>query len=516
MAGKPITMSKVKQIIRLRENGTGLQTIAKSVGIARNSVKKYLRLIQVKGYSYQDLLGREDHEVEALLFDPDYKSRSRYEALEGMFPYIEKELKRTGVTRWILWGEYKQKHPDGYSYAHFCHYLRAWLEKQGATMHFDHSPGDKIFIDFAGKKLNWAEQTTGLVHEVEVYAAILGYSQLTYVEAIPSQQKEDYIGASENALHYFGGVSRALVPDNLKSAVHKASKYEAELNSDFADFANHYNTTVLPARGYKPRDKALVESAVNIIYSRIYAPLRNRMFFSLQELNQAIGELLEKHNNQPFQKYDRSRREVFEQEEKQQLLPLAADRYHLKYFTYRTVMKNAHIQLSKDKHYYSVPYRYIGKKVKVVYSKSQVAVYYNKERIAFHQRDLKRFGYTTRKAHLPSAHQFVSDWNPDKFLNWAAGIDPKVKEYITMILESRPHPEQAYKSCVGILSKEKKVGRTRLINAIDRAIHYGVYNYTIIDRILKGGLDRIQEDGTGEDQPRLPTHENIRGAEDYK
>lgn len=515
MAGKPITMSKVKQIIRLRENGFGLQTIAKSVGIARNTVKKYLRLIQVKGYSYQDLLNKEDHEVEALLSDPDEKSQSRYDSLLGMFPYIEKELKRPGVNRWILWGEYKEQYPDGYSYAHFCYYLREWLQRKGATMHFEHIPGDKTFIDFAGKKLHWVDRDTGEVHEAEVYSALLGYSQLTYVEALSSQKKEEYIGASENALHYFGGVSRVLVPDNLKSAVHKASKYEAELNSDFADFANHYNTAVLPARSYKPRDKALVENAISIIYSRIYAPLRNRVFFSLEELNQAIWELLEKHNNQPFQKSNRSRRELFQQEEKAKLLSLPPDRYEIKHFKYVRVMKNTHIQLYEDKHYYSVPYRYIGKKVKLVYSKNHVAVYYNKERIAYHKRDLKRFGYTTLKEHLPSTHQFVSDWNPDKFLAWAGGIDPKVKKYITMILESRTYPEQAYRSCVGILSQEKKVGRQRLINAVERAMHYGVYNYKIIDRILKGGLDRIKEDSPDEGQTKLPFHNNIRGPEDY-
>lgn len=515
MAGKTITMSKVKQIIRLRNNGTALQTIAKGVGISRNTVKKYLKLIEVRGYDYQELLKKEDEQLEKLLADPDQQSDERYEALVSMFPYIEKELRRTGVNRWVLWGEYKQQHPGGYSYAHFCRYLRQWTSTRGATMHFEHRPGDKLFIDFAGKKLQWVDRSSGEIHDAEVYIAILGYSQLTYAQAIPSQKKEAFIRATENALHYFGGVPQVLVPDNLKSAVNKASKYEADINTDFADFANHYSTSVLPARSYKPRDKALAENAVNIVYSRIYAPLRDRIFYSLEELNEAVSHLLKDHNEKPFQKMSQSRREKFDQQEKDKLMPLATERYEMKRFKSVTVMKNSHVHLSEDKHYYSVPYRYIGRKVKMIYAASQVAIFYNKERIAFHKRDPKHFGYTTIREHLPSAHQFVSDWNPDKFLSWAEGIAPVVRQYIAEILERKTYPEQAYRSCVGILSQEKKAGRKRFINAIERAMHYGAYNYKIIDRILKGGLDRLKEEDN-EKQTSLPFHENIRGADHYQ
>ncbi len=251
---------------------------------------------------------------------------------------------------------------------------------------------------------------------------------------------------------------------------------------------------VLPARSYKPRDKALVENAVNIVYSRIYAPLRDRIFYSLEELNETISHLLKNHNDKPFQKVAQSRREKFEQQEKDKLMPLATERYEMKRFKSVTVMKNSHVHLSEDKHYYSVPYRYIGRKVKMIYAASQIAIFYNKERIAFHKRDPKYFAYTTVREHLPSTHQFVSDWSPDKFLSWAEGIAPIVREYIAEILERKTYPEQAYRSCVGILSQEKKVGRKRFINAIERAAHYGAYNYKIIDRILKGGLDRLKEE----------------------
>lgn len=516
MAGKLIAMSKLKQIIRLRENGAALQTISKAVKSSRNTVRKYLRLIEVKGYTYDELLTKEDHELEALLNDPDEKSKRRYDELEVLFPYFKKELKRTGVTRWTLWGEYKNKCPDGYSYSHFCDHLKQWFDYQSATMHFEHSPGDKMFIDFAGKKLQIVDKQTGEIKDVEVYVSLLGYSQLTYVEGVYSQKKEDFIKATGNALHYFGGVPKVMIPDNLKSAVTKASKYEAELNETFNDFANHYGASVLPTRSKKPRDKALVENAVNIVYSRIYAPLRNRVFYSMAELNNAIWELLKKHNNEPFQKEPISRREKFEREEKLKLTPLPSERFEIKYYKMVKVMKNCHVHLSEDKHYYSVPYRYIGKKIKLVYKGNHVSIFYNTARIAFHKRNYKKYGYTTVKEHLPSTHRFVSEWNPDKFINWASRIDEKVKQYITCILDSKTYPEQAYRSCVGILSQEKKVGKERLIKAVERAIYYNVYNYKTIDRIIKGKLDMLNPDTETTIQAKLPFHENIRGAENYK
>lgn len=508
-------MSKVKQIILLRNNGIGLKAIAKAVGISRNTVKKYLRLIEVKGYDPQMLLNQQDHQVEALFAEPDQTSLDRYKALEAMFPYIQSELRRTGVNRWLLWGEYKQKHPDGYSYAHFCAYLRTWMMEQSATMHFEHKPGDRLYIDFAGKKLFIVDKETGELKKVEVYVATLGYSQLTYVEAVVSQKKEDFIMATQNALQFFGGVPRVLIPDNLKSAVHKANKYEAELNESFRDFANHYQTSVLPARSYKPRDKSPVEKAVNIIYTRIYAPLRNQVFYTIEDLNKAISELLEEHNQKHFQREPVSRRDKFEQYERSTLAPLPAERYEIKQYKWVTAMKNCHIHLSEDKHYYSIPFRYIGRKVKLIYSDTIVSVFYNKQRIAFHKRDRKRFGYTTIREHLPSTHQFVSEWNPDKFIRWASAIDEKVKEYIERILESKTYPEQAYRSCVGVLSQEKIFGRKRFIKAVERASYYQAYNYKIVERILKGQLEMLDLPDQEEKQISLPFHKNTRGADYY-
>jgi transposase len=348
-----------------------------------------------------------------------------------------------------------------------------------------------------------------------VYVATLGASQYSYVEAVPSQRKEDFIAATENALHYFGGVPKALVPDNLKSAVTKADKYEPIINADFLDFANHYGCVVFPAKSRKPQDKALVEKTVSIVYSRIYAPLRNKVYHDIKTLNEDIRHHLTIHNNTPFQKRPESRQELFDSEEKNALCPLPTERYELKEFKYATVTKTSHLCLNPEKHYYSIPYRYIGKKVKIVYSGSYVSVFYDRERIAFHKRSLKERGYTTVKEHMPSAHRFVSDWNPDYFLNWAKGIHPEVQQYLQVIPDSYPYPEQAYKSCLGILGYDKKAGRERLIDAVKRVIHYNTYNYSVITRILNSGMDSIPLDI--ENKTNKPVeHENIRGSKSFK
>jgi transposase len=515
MAGKSIMMSKLKQILLQRSNGIGLQTISKTLDLSRNTVKKYLRLIEVRGYDPVKLLDMSDEELEAILNDPDELTVARQTSLEELFPYFEQELQRTGVNRGVLWSEYRRQYPDGYGYSQFCERLKHWLASQAATLHLEHTPGDKLFIDFTGKKLFIVDPESGEQLPVEVFVAILGYSQLTYAEAVFTQQLLDCIRATENAFLYFGGVTRVIVPDNMKTAVTKANKFEAQLNALFLELANHYQTSVLPARSYKPRDKSLVEGAVNIVYSRIFAPLRDQVFYSLKTLNEAIADLLETHNNLPFQRKPQSRRQLFEAEERRTLLSLSVDRFEVKQFREVTVMKNCHVHLHDDHHYYSVPYRYIGKKVKLVYTASQVSVFYNKERIACHNRERKVYGYTTHKQHLPSTHQFVSEWNPDKFIQWAAGIDPVVKDYITHILDSKVYPEQAYRSCVGILSQERKVGRDRLIRAIARATQFGTYNYTTVHKILTLGLDRLDEPALPA-QNALPFHENIRGADHYQ
>jgi transposase len=294
-------------------------------------------------------------------------------------------------------------------------------------MQMEHKAGDKLYVDFAGDKLSIIDEQTGEVHPVEVFVTILGTSQLTYVEAVMTQQKEDFIAACENAMHYCGGIPAAIVPDNLKSAVTKSSKYEPTLNETFADFAEHYGTAILPARAYRPRDKALVENAVRIIYTRIYVKIKRKDYFSLEALNAAIITALEEHNNAPLRGRNYSRRQQFDDIEKSALLPLPPLRYELKKHQYATVAKNGHAGLSADKHYYSVPYRFIGKKVKLLYSRHSVEIYYNYERIALHQRTKSPYQYTTQKEHMASTHRFVSEWTPERFTSWAASIHEDVR-----------------------------------------------------------------------------------------
>ena len=353
----------------MRSEGFYNKAIARNLGISKNTVKKYFRKLDQSSLSESQLLQLEDHELESSL---NIKTRlpgedQRYSVLEGLLPVYRKELKRKGVTRWVLWEEYRQRYPQGYSYGQFCYHIQQYLKQDEATMHFEHEEGDKLYMDYTGYKLSWVDRTTGEIIPVEVYVAVLAFSQFTYVEAVPSQKKEDYISATCNTLEYFEGVPRVFVTDNLKSGVTKACKYEATVNHDFLEMANHYGASVLATRSMKPRDKALVERYVSIVYSRIFAPLRDRIFYSLEELNEAIWELLEDHNGKLFQGKKVTRYDLYEQE-KEHLAPLPAERFEINNYRKVTVMKNCHIRLGDDKHYYSVPYRYIGKKVKVVFN----------------------------------------------------------------------------------------------------------------------------------------------------
>lgn len=509
-------MSKIRQIIRLHTQGTGKLRIAILTGVARNSIKKYINKFIKSGLTFSDLHDLSDKELDELFVKSEQEQLSpRLKVLFELFPKMDKELKRKGVTRQLLWEEYIIKHPDGLKISQFNHYYSQWKAQVNPTMRMEHKAGDKMFVDFAGEKLNIVDQQTGEVKQVEVFVAILGASQLTYVEAVMSQQKEDFIGACEAALHFFGGVPAAIVPDNLKSAVLKSSKYEPTLNETFVDFADHYSTTILPARAYRPRDKALVESAVRISYSRIYTKLRDCIIFTLEDLNTAIKSALEDHNNRLLKGRNYSRRTQFEEVERHTLQPLPLLPYELKKQLYATVMKNGHICLGADKHYYSVPYKFIGKKVKIMYSCKTVEIFYQYQCIASHKRIQSPYNYTTDKEHLASTHKFVAEWTPERFLNWAEGIHKDVKVYIFHILDKKQHPEQSYKSCVGILSLAKKYGNDRLINACRRAIDYEMYNYKTILQILEKGLD-CQTDEDEIKQLKMPLHENIRGEEYYK
>jgi transposase len=516
MANTPITMIKIRQILRMHTQGYSKLKIAAQTGVARNTLKKYIKSFSASGLSFEEISELSDKDLEDLFVKPEPKPLDqKLQILFERFPSIDKELKKKGVTRHLLWEQYRIEHPDGFGVSQFKHYYAQWKAQVNPVMRMEHKAGDKLYVDFAGDKLSIVDPLSGEVTAVEVFVCILGASQLTYVEAVMTQQKEDFIAACENALHFYGGVPAAIVPDNLKSAVIRSSKFEPTLNETFADFAEHYGTAILPARAYRPRDKALVENAVRIIYSRIYVKVRRNQYHNLPDLNNAIRQALQEHNATMLRGRNYSRQQQFDEVEKAALMPLPVLRYELKKQCFATVAKNGHVGLGADKHYYSVPYRYIGKKVKLLYSRHTVEVYYNYERIAVHRRLKSPYQYTTEKQHLASTHRFVSEWTPERFTSWAESIHEDVKLYILKVLDRKQHPEQAYKSCMGILGFAKKVGTARLIKACQRALGYGAYNYKTIQKILERELDLgLVPDET--DQLKMPFHDNIRGEGYYQ
>lgn len=515
MSNKPISMQKIKQVVRLYGQGKGTKAISSSLAIARNTIKKYLQIFHSSGIDYETFFKMSDSDL-SLMFHVSEKQipkSQRLVELESMLPYIVKQLKRKGVTREQLHKEYLAKFPDGYGRSRFNNFIFLYIGQTHPTMHIDHKAGDKMYIDFTGQKLSIVDQSTGEIIEVEVFVAILGCSQLTYVEAVASQKKEDLIGVCENALHYFEGVPQAIVPDNLKSAVTKGSKYEAIINPEFASFADHYGTTVIPARVYKPRDKSLVEGAVKLIYRSIYTKIQERTFHDLKSLNSAIRVALELHNNTPFSGRDYSRRGQFEDIERSALGRLNMLRYEIKEQKVVTVMKNGYVRLSADVHYYSVPFNYIGKKVKLLYTSQQVEVYYRYDLIAQHIRSYRRHDYTTNAQHLASQHKFLTEWTPENFIKQGNDIHEDVGGYINKVLEYKPYPEQAYKTCSGILSFGRRVGLDRLIAACRWADSLGQYSYRIIEEILYKRLDQLQRE---EESAHIPSHTNIKGKEYYQ
>jgi transposase len=507
-------MSNIRYILRLHTQNVGFFDIIKQTGIYRATLRKHINDFKKSGLTFEEINELTDKDLEDLFQKPEERPiDATLKTLLGLFPEMAKELKRKGVNRMTLWQEYKKKYPDGYGYSRFNRYFKKWKDQPSPILHKEHKPGDKLYIDFAGDRLWLTNPQSGISQYVEIFVAILGASQLTYVEAIMSQQKEDFISACENALQFFGGVPGAIICDNLRAAVKRASRYEPGINATFADFGEHYNTAIIPARPSRPTDKAPVENAIKIIYSRIYAKLRDQKFYTLEELNKAIWGALEEHNNQLITGRPFSRRQRFNEIEKVAMQPLPVLKYEFKKQAYRTVTKNSHVCLPADKHYYSVPYQNVGKSVKVLYSSQYVEVFYNYERIAYHKRDRTPFTYTTDSTHLLPAHRYTVELASDKFLALAETIHPEVKSYIEVILKSQRHKDQAYRLCTGILGFAKKVGNDRLTKACHRASSWGIYNYRSIKKILEQGLDMCDNEDV---ELKMPEHDNIRGNEYYQ
>jgi transposase len=517
MARKRIGMKKIREMIRLSaEGGMSQRQIARALRISRPVVAQYLSDFSASRLTYEQIRDVADSELLALFERRKVERSPKYEALTKLFPHYVKELKRPGMTRYTLWEEYIRTFPDGYSYSQFCYHFQIWRSASEVTMHMDHKAGDKMFVDYAGVKLSITDRKSGKEQPVEVFVAVLGASQYTYAEASPSQKAEDWLRSNERALWYYDGVPSAIVPDNLRSGVSWSNRYEPGINSLFDDFAEHYRTVILPTRVASPQDKALVENAVKLVYQRVYAPLRNRTFYSFDELNEAIWDLLEQHNNTPFQRLKITRRELFEEVERQALKRLPPERYPLKQFRNRTVQFNYHVELREDRHYYSVPWQLKGERVRMIYDDRNVAIYYDNIRTVQYHRDRTRGGYTTLPHHMPPHHRQYSEWSAKRFIKWGESIGEDAAEMIRKVLGSRNHPEQAFKVCMGILHLAKGYGPGRLNKACRRALSFGTYSYKRIKNILDQGLEEETQTELELAEQQIPTHENIRGSRYYK
>ena len=515
MAGKPKPMSQIKQLLQLHKQGKGKKHIANVLGVSKNTVKSYLSKIENGQLDIDELLSLEDPTLETKFFagNPAYKEE-RYESLKNNLSYYVNELNKTGVTRQLLWEEYIETNPTGYKKTQFYHHLRQYENSSKPTMVLKHIAGEKLYIDFAGKKLSYVDKTTGEVIECQVFVACLPYSDYSFAMAVRSQCIEDFIFALSCCLKDIGGVPQTIVPDNLKSAVIKSSRYEPTINRALEDFANHYNTTITPTRSYKPRDKALVENQVSLIYSRVYAKLRNQIFFDLPSLNKAIKEKILHHNQTRMQQKDYCREEKFQAEEKHKLKQLPQSDYEVKYYNELTVAKNNHIYLGNDKHYYSVPYIYTGQKVKVIFTRSYVSVYYKGKQIARHARDYVKGAYTTVREHLCSNHKHYMDRSPEYYINRTKGKSENFGLLIKIIFGQDKYPEHMYKTCDGLFNLERKTDRDIFDKACMIAIQHNCYSYRFIDNLIANNMVKLYtENEPAEDKP--VNNPNTRGKGYY-
>jgi transposase len=514
MSNKKLEIMETRRILRLHNSGKSKRFISTLLGISRNTVTKYLDYFNVCGLSYDEIMRLSDKQLEEMFESKTNENPQKLNQLLDLFPVYDRDLKKPGMTKGKLWERYIKENPEGYQRTQFCHYYNKWKKSSSPTMRMHHKAGDSMFVDFAGKKLHVANKKTGDRTAVEVLVAIMGASQYTYMEAVMSQKKEDFISCIENALYFYNGVPKSIVPDNLKSAVTKTNPYEPQLNEAFADFADHYDTIVFPARIRKPRDKSLVEGVIKILYQRVYVPLQAHTFYNLEQLNLAILRELDKHNKTPLTNKRYSRWDLFEQMEKNLLKPLPACHYQMKEYAVGTVYRHCHVYMPRDKHYYSVPHYYIGSKVKIVYTQSTVEIYSNYDLIASHERDRIPHAYTTVPEHLTQNQKHYLDLNPESLLADAEKVGTYTSQFITKILEEGKYPAKAYRSCSGVLQLVTKVGSMRVENACRRALEYGTHNYTIIKNILENNMDKF----IGDDEPQdpLPDHKNIRGNKYYK
>ncbi|MDQ6783529.1 MAG: IS21 family transposase [Actinomycetota bacterium] len=507
-------MRKVRDALRLSlQEGLSLRQVAASLQIPFTTVGDHVRRAKAAGLSWPLPDDLDDDALEALLFAAAAPPTDPRPVPEWNKVHVE--LRRPHVTLMLLWLEYKETFPDGYAYSQFCEHYRRWRGHIDVVMRQEHKAGEKCFVDFAGRRIPIYDEPTGEVaFEAELFVAVLGASSYLYAEALRSQELAHWIAGHCHAFEFFGGCPAIVVPDNLRSGVSRPHRYEPDVNATYAEMAAHYGVAIIPARSYKPRDKAKVEAGVLVAERWIMARLRNERFTSLGEANVEICRLAEWVNARGFKKLPGSRRALFESLDRPALRPLPASRYE--FATWRTAKVNIdyHIELRADRHYYSVPYRLAGEAVDVRTSAATVEVFHRHRRVASH---VRRFtpGYSTDPAHMPESHRRHAAWTPSRIIDWAAKTGPATAKLTEEIMAARPHPEQGFRSCLGIVRLGDRYGTERLEAAAERALSVRAHSYRSVESILRTGLDR-QPLAPEHPERTHPSHDNVRGPDYYQ
>lgn len=513
MSSKRLPMRKLREILRLHLDGRlSARAIARSCNLSSSTVLGYIGRAKVAKLSWPLPAELDDDALTRLLF-PHERGRSR-KCPELDYALIHLELKKKHVTKMLLWQEYRDQHPDGYQYSQFCEHYNRWADALSVTMRQTHRAGEKMFVDFSGDGIDIIDPLTGECKTAKLFVAALGASNLTYVEPALREDLPTWIACHVRAFAYFGGVADITVPDNLKSGVTRPDYYDPVINPTYADLAQHYGTAVIPARKRKPRDKAKVEQAVLLAERWIIAVLRHRDFTSLAELRDAIRPLVERLNDRPMKKVGKSRRQVFEAIEKSALKPLPATPYEL--CTWKKASVNIDYHIAFDDHYYSVHYTYYTSRrraVEVRATATTVEIIYAGQRIASHVRSYEKFKHTTKPEHMPDSHRRNIEWPPSRIVSWAKSVGPCTAQVVEEIMRRRKHPEQGYRSCLGILRLRDSYPDDRIERACERAVKYRTYSRRSIVAILKNNRDRLEDEPPA--QHSLPWHQNVRGSGYY-
>ncbi len=512
-----LSMLKIKEVFRLTfESKLSARQVSRALNTSHTVVNRYLKRFKKSGVSYEELMTRSDKEILSLLFNLETKP-SKYPTPD--WSTVHEEMQRhKHVTLELLHEQYAKDHPDGhYGYTWFCSRYKTYAKKLSPSMRQVHKAGEKVFIDFSGLKMPIVDPLSGEVSYAEIFVAVLGASGYPFVIAVPSQKKADFIAAHNAMFKAFGGVPELLVPDNLKSAVTKADRYEPDINPDYAKMAAHYGCAIMPARSKKPQDKALVEHGVKLTQRWILARLRHTTFFSIAQLNAAINELMPLYRNKTMKHLGKSRQELFDTLDKPALKPLPATEYEHKEFKLLKVSIDYHIGL--DHAFYSVPYQLMHKQVEVWYSTTTVSICHEGKEVATHPRLHRRGAYSTQTVHMSSAHQKYLEWSPGRIMNWGLTIGPHTSKLLKTIMERRPHPEMGYRSCLGLMrtfeqykNQEDAMSEEQLDAIADYALSHQKFRLKQIKELLKSPPKNADEE-TG--LFALANHTNIRGSGYY-